>query len=70
MGITDFTFATMSRWIRSDYGRAHSLHPFKQGHYLGSGSGAIVMKEARLDGVSQYQAIREYIRDLPRNRND
>jgi transketolase len=69
MGITDFTFATMTRWVRSDYGRAHTLHPFAQGHYLGSGSGSMVMKEARLDAASQYQAIRAYIRDLPRNRN-
>ena len=29
MGITDFTMATMTRWIRSDNGRAHSLHPFR-----------------------------------------
>lgn len=67
MGITDFTFATMTRWVRSNYGRAHTLHPFAHGHYLGSGSGSTVMREAGLDGVSQYEAIRAYIRDLPRN---
>ncbi len=63
MGITDFTFATMTRWVRSDYGRAHSLHPFGHGHYLGSGSGAAVMKEAGLDGAGQFEAIRAYVRD-------
>ena len=63
MGITDFTFATMTRWIRSDCGRAHSLHPFRHGHFLGSGSGAVVMKEAGLDGLSQFEAIRAYIGD-------
>jgi len=63
MGITDFTFATMTRWIRSDCGRAHSLHPFRHNHFLGSGSGAVVMKEAGLDGVSQFEAIRAYIGD-------
>jgi transketolase len=68
MGITDFTFATITRWLRSDYGRAHSLHPFGHGHYLGSGSGSMVMREAGLDGVSQYEAIRAYIRDLPKPR--
>lgn len=62
MGITDFTFATMTRWVRSDLGRAHSLHPFRHGHFLGSGSGAMVMKEAGLDGESQFKAIRAYIR--------
>jgi transketolase len=60
MGITDFTLATMIRWIRSDYGRAHSLHPFRDRHFLGSGSGAMVMKEAGLDGASQFEAIRRY----------
>ncbi len=69
MGITDFSFATMMRWVRSDYGRAHTLHPFAGRHYLGSGSGSMVMREARLDAVSQYEAIRDYIRHLPRNRN-
>jgi transketolase len=63
MGITDFTFATMTRWVRSDRGRAHSLHPFRNGHFLGSGSGAAVMKEAGLDGAGQFEAIRAYVRD-------
>lgn len=63
MGITDFTFATMTRWVRSDYGRKHSLHPFRHGHFLGSGSGAVVMAQAGLDGLSQFDAIREYVRN-------
>jgi transketolase len=67
MGITDFTFATMTRWVRSDYGRDHSLHPFAHGHFLGSGSGAAVMKEAGLDGVSQFEAIRAYVSDRATN---
>ena len=61
MGITDFTMATMTRWIRSDLGRAHSLHPFRHGHYLGSGSGTMVMKEAGLDGQSQFEAILAFV---------
>ena len=61
MGITDFTMATMTRWIRSDAGRAASLYPFRREHFLGSGSGAMVMKEAKLDGQSQFEAIREYL---------
>jgi transketolase len=64
MGITDFTFATMSRWVRSDYGRKHSLHPFRHGHFLGSGQGAMVMKEAGLDGASQFEAIQAYVKGL------
>lgn len=61
MGITDFTLATMTRWVRSDRGRAHTLHPFRQGHYLGSGTGAMVMAEAGLDGASQFEAIKTYL---------
>lgn len=64
MGITDFTLATITRWIRSDRGRAHTLHPFRQGHFLGSGSGAMVLAEAGLDGASQFAAIRGYIAGL------
>jgi transketolase len=63
MGITDFTLATMTRWVRSDYGRKYTLHPFRHGHFLGSGPGAIVMAEAGLDGASQFEAIRAYVRN-------
>ena len=60
MGITDFTLATMYRWITSDVGREHTMHPYMHGHYLGSGPGAMVVAEAGLDGESQYRRIREY----------
>jgi transketolase len=63
MGITDFTLATMTRWVRSDYGRKHSLHPFRHKHFLGSGPGAMVMAEAGLDGANQFEAIRAYVRN-------
>ncbi|MGD8898021.1 MAG: hypothetical protein PVJ73_18475, partial [Acidobacteriota bacterium] len=43
MGITGFTLPTMYRWIRSDLGRAHTLHPYRKGHYLGSGQGPMVL---------------------------
>ena len=64
MGITGFTRATMYRWIRSDLGRAHSLDPYRHGHFLGSGSGRAVVAEAGLDGASQFRAIARYVRDL------
>jgi transketolase len=62
IGITDFTLPTLLRWVRTDHGRFHSLHPFRGRHFLGSGSGAAVMAEAGLDGESQFEAIREYVR--------
>jgi transketolase len=61
MGITGFTLPTMFRWIRSDLGREHTLHPFAKGHFLGSGTGPAVLAEAGLDGAGQAEAIRRYL---------
>ena len=61
MGITGFTLPTLFRWVRSDLGREHSLHPFRKGHFLGSGQGSMVLAEAGLDGASQARAIAAYV---------
>ncbi len=61
IGITGFTLPTLFRWVVSDLGRAHSLHPFKKGHFLGSGQGSVVLEEAGLDGASQARAIRAFV---------
>ena len=61
MGITGFTLPTMYRWVTSERGRAATLHPFMKKRYLGSGPGHRVLKEAGLDGPSQYQAIKKYV---------
>lgn len=61
IGITGFTLPTLYRWVRSDEGRAASLHPYRHGHYLGSGQGHVVLAEAGLDGESQAQAIADYV---------
>ena len=63
MGITGFTLPTMYRWIRSDRGREATLHPFRKGHYLGSGQARMVLAEAGLDGKSQFKAIMKYLGD-------
>ncbi len=63
MGITGFTLPTMYRWIRSDRGRLMTLHPFRKGHYLGSGQAHMVVAEAALDGESQFRAILRYVRE-------
>jgi transketolase len=64
MGITGFTMATMYRWIRSDFGRKHSLHPYMRGRYPGSGQGRAVIAEAGLDAEGQYRAITKYVEEL------
>ncbi len=55
MGITDFTMDTMMRWVMSDAGRQATLHPFRNGHFLGSGIGTHVLRQGGLDA--------EHIRD-------
>jgi transketolase len=61
IGITGFTLPTLYRWVTSDAGRAASLHPYRNGHYLGSGPGDMVLAEAGLDGASQAGAIGDYV---------
>jgi transketolase len=64
MGITGFTLATMYRWIRSDFGRAMTLHPFMHDRYTGSGAARAVIREAGLDGESQFFRISEFVKAL------
>ena len=61
MAITGFTLATTYRWVRSDRGRAASLHAYSKGHYLGSGQGSAVLHEAGLDADGQHAAIRRFL---------
>jgi transketolase len=68
MGITGYTLATLYRWVTSAEGRAASLHPYRHGHYLGSGQGAQVLAEAGLDGESQARAIKEFVDARARSR--
>jgi transketolase len=62
LGITGFTLPTMYRWIRSERGRRMTLHPFKRGHFLGSGQAHMVMAEGELDGAGQFKTIVEYLK--------
>jgi len=66
IGITGFTLATMYRWIRSDLGRAMTLHPFMHDRYSGSGPARAVISEAGLDGESQFRRIAEFARLMKR----
>jgi len=68
MGITGFTLPTMYRWVPSRLGRTFTLHPFRKGHYLGSGSGERVIHEAGLDSEGQYRGIRAFLDALTRER--
>jgi len=63
IGITGFTLPTMYRWIQSERGRSLTLHPFKQGHYLGSGKAEMVLKEAKLDGEAILKSVRGWVKE-------
>ncbi len=65
LGITGFTLPTLDRWILSERGREYSLHPFRGGHYLGSGQADQVLAQAGLDGTGQCRAILEYLKERP-----
>lgn len=60
VGITDFTLPTLYRWVRSNDGMRRTLHSFRSGHYLGSGSAAKVLEEAGIHAAGQLQMIRDY----------
>ncbi len=61
IGITGFTLPTMLRWVTGATGRSMTLHPYRKGHYLGSGQADAVLSEAGLDPESQYKAIMRYL---------
>jgi transketolase len=61
LGMTGFTLPTLYRWVCSERGRRMSLHPFKKGHFLGSGQANMVLAEAELNGEGQMKAIMEYL---------
>lgn len=63
MGITGFTLPTMYRWIRSDRGRAATVHAFQKGHFLGSGKAEKVLREAEVDGEGQIKAILKFVKE-------
>jgi transketolase len=66
MGVTGFTLPTLYRWVTSELGRGHTLHPFRAGHFLGSGPGPEVIHEAGLDGEGQFRAIAAYVNERAR----
>ncbi len=61
LGITGFTLPTMYKWITGFEARFNILHPFRKGHYLGSGSADSVLLEAGLDSESMYLEVKKYI---------
>jgi transketolase len=61
LGITGFTLPTMYKWITGFESRYRILHPFKKGHYLGSGSAESVLHQAGLDAETMHEETVKYI---------
>lgn len=61
LGITGFTLPTMYKWITGFESRFKILHPFRKGHYLGSGTAESVLHQAGLDAESVYEEVLKYI---------
>jgi transketolase len=68
MGITDFTLPTMYYWVRSNEGIRRTLHSFRGGRYLGSGSASKVLEEAGIHAAGQLKAILDYARLMERKK--
>ncbi|HNB58236.1 MAG TPA: hypothetical protein PKV06_14780, partial [bacterium] len=62
MGLTDFTLPTMYQWIRWNEGLNRTLHPFRHGHHLSTGSAEKVLEEAGLHSEGQFKEIMKYAR--------
>jgi transketolase len=67
MGITDFTLPTLYRWVRGNEGLRESLHSFRAGHYLGSGSAAKVLEEAGVNAEGQFKSIMAYAKRIEKH---
>ena len=63
VGITDFTLPTLYRWVRSNEGIERSLHSFRGGRYLGSGTAAKVLEEGGIHAEGQLEMIRSYAKN-------
>jgi len=68
MGITDFTLPTMYQWVRSNEGIRRTLHSFRGGRYLGSGSASKVLEEAGIHAEGQLKAIQDYAQMMERRK--
>jgi len=68
VGITDFTLPTLHQWVRSNDGIRRSLHTFRGGHYLGSGSAAKVLEEAGIHAAGQMAMIERYAADIEKGK--
>jgi len=61
MMISGFTVATTYRWTMSERGREHTLYPWKNGAFLGSGPGDVCLEQAGMHGEAQWDVIQKFV---------
>ncbi|MCJ7814876.1 MAG: hypothetical protein MUP31_02375, partial [Xanthomonadales bacterium] len=61
MMFSGFTVATTHRWIMSERGREFTRYPWKQGFFLGSGTGDVCLEQAGMHGEAQWEIIQKFI---------
>lgn len=64
LGITDFTWPTLLRWLNEDIRPERCLHPFRDHAYRGSGRWDKVLEEGGLGPSCQWEAIEAWIRRI------
>jgi transketolase len=61
MMFSGFTAATTYRWIMSERGRNYTMYPWKQGFFLGSGTGDVCLEQAGMHAAAQWEIIQKFI---------
>ena len=61
MMFTGFTPATTYRWIMSERGREYTYFPWRNGKFLGSGTGDVCLEQAGMHGEAQWEIIQDFV---------
>jgi transketolase len=61
MMFTGFTVATTYRWIMSERGRSYTHYPWRNGSFLGSGTGEVCLEQAGMHDEAQWEIIRDFV---------
>ena len=61
MMFSGFTPATTYRWIMSERGREYTYFPWRNGKFLGSGTGDVCLEQAGMHGEAQWEIIQKFV---------
>ena len=61
MMVSGFTAATTYKWVMSERGRQHTLYPWKNAAFLGSGQGDVCLEQAGMHAEAQWEVIQSFV---------